>query len=86
MLLVPKMKSLDISGSWLVDPNNKWAIHFAFKLNSSNDLDPEFSIDMWGLDSEGNPQKFKSRRKASQNDSIKTWNQLLSSNWIKTKI
>ncbi len=75
------MKSLDISGGWLVDPNNKWAIHFDSKDNASKETDSEFSIDMWGLDSDGNPLKFKSRRKASKNDSLKTWNQLVSSDW-----
>ena len=78
------MKCIDISGGWLIDPNNKWAIHFDFKLNSNIDLESEFSIDMWGLDSDGNPIKFKSRRMASRKDSLKTWYQLLSSDWTKT--
>ena len=43
------MKNLDILGAWLFYPHDKWAIHFDFKLNSSNGLESEFSIDMWGL-------------------------------------
>ena len=79
------MKSFDISGSWLIDPNNKWAIHFDSNLNSVDNLESKFSIDMWGLDSDGNPLNFKSRRKASIKDTLKTWNQLLSSHWTKTR-
>ena len=84
MFLAPKMKSLDKSVGWLVDPNNKWAIRFDDKLNSGNESESEFSIDMWGLDLDGKPVKFKSRRKASRIDSLKTWNQLLSYDWTKT--
>ena len=61
-------------------------MHFDFKLNYGNDLNSAFSLDMWGLDSDGNPLDFKSRRKASIRDSLKTWNQLLSSDWRKTKL
>jgi len=38
---------------------------------------------MWGVDPYGKPMKFKSRRKVTKDDSIKTWKLLLSSNWVK---
>ena len=78
------MKRLDISGNWLVDPKKKWAIYFNIKQNSNINREFEFSIDMWGLNLDGNPLKFKSRRKASKNDYHDTWNRLLSSAWTKT--
>ena len=78
-----KVKSLDSPFGWLLDPNNKWAIHFDFKKAPENNTGAEFTIDMWGVSPEGNPMKFKSRRKATKIDSLKTWNQLISSNWKK---
>ena len=70
-----KVKNLDFPSGWLIDPNSKWAIHFDLKKDAYN------NIDMWGLDAKGQPLEFKSRRKATQNDCLKTWNQLISSNW-----
>ena len=81
-----KGKSLDAPLGWLIDPHNKWAIHFDLKNDSLNQIETEFNIDMWGVDSQGKPIKFKSRRKATHNDSIKTWKQLISSNWTKVDI
>ena len=66
---------------WLIDPQNKWVIHFESKRVNENDSTSEFTIDMWGVDTKGQPLKFKSRRKASKNDYLKTWKQLISSNW-----
>tara|TARA_B100001029_G_C15042389_1_gene444606 strand:- start:1058 stop:1327 length:270 start_codon:yes stop_codon:yes gene_type:complete len=67
---------------WLVDPHNKWAIHFDFKQLSNDQSDTNFTIDMWGVVSGGKPMEFKSRRKATKLDSIKTWKQLIASNWV----
>ena len=36
----------------------------------------------WGVVPSGKPMKFKSRRKVTKEESLKTWNQLLSSNWV----
>ena len=78
-----QVESLEIPYGWLIDPHNKWAIHFDYKTNASYDDGSEITIDMWGVDSEGKPFEFKSRRKATKSDSIKTWKQLISSNWTK---
>ena len=67
---------------WLKDPNDKWAINFDFK-KISNDLNSaDFTIDMWGVFPNGKPMQFKSRRKVTKEESLKTWKQLLSSNWV----
>tara|TARA_Y100001968_G_C19153988_1_gene617505 strand:+ start:101 stop:370 length:270 start_codon:yes stop_codon:yes gene_type:complete len=78
-----KLKNIDAPDGWLIDPHNKWAIHFGFKNVSKNSIEADCTIDMWGVDSDGKPITFKSRRKATKNDSLKTWNQLLSTNWRK---
>ena len=77
-----KVKNLDAPIGWLVDPHNKWAIHFDFKKVSDENIGTDFNIDMWGVVPNGKPMKFKSRRKVTKSDSLKTWNQLVSSNWV----
>ena len=76
-----KVESLDGPIGWLVDPHNKWAIHFDLKNESNRKNSNDFTIDMWGLAPDGRPMKFKSRRKSTKQDSVKTWNQLIASNW-----
>ena len=71
---------------WLKDPHNKWAIHFDFKKVSNDQNATDFTIDMWGVVPNGKPMEFKSRRKVTQNDSIKTWKQLISSNWVELNL
>ena len=77
-----KVENLEAPKGWLVDPHNKWAIHFDFKKVSNENIVADFTIDMWGVVPNGKPMKFKSRRKVTKEDSLKTWNQLVSSNWI----
>ena len=77
-----KEKKSDEPIGWLIDPHKKWAIHFDLKKVSNDDIGSVITIDMWDVDSSGKPMKFKSRRKATKQDSIKTWNQLIASNWI----
>ena len=78
-----KIENFQAPIGWLVDPHNKWVIHFDFK-KVSNEREPDdFTIDMWGVVQSGKPMKFKSRRKVSREESFKTWNQLISSNWEK---
>ena len=77
-----KVESLDAPIGWLKDPHNKWAIHFDFKKVSKEKISADFTIDMWGIVPNGKPMIFKSRRKVSREDSLKTWKQLLSSNWV----
>ena len=77
-----KVEKLGTPNGWLIDPNNKWAIHFDFKKVSNDQISADFTIDMWGVVPNGKPMKFKSRRKVSKQDSLKTWKQLLSSNWV----
>ena len=67
---------------WLIDPHNKWAIHFDFKKVSNEKNSLNFTLDMWGVASNDKPMNFKSRRKVTKEESIETWNQLLSSNWV----
>ena len=73
---------MDWPTGWLIDPNNKWAIHFDFKNVSNDHIDTDYNIDMWGVVSSSKPMEFKSRRKASKIESIKIWNQLVASNWV----
>ena len=77
-----KVKNLDAPVGWLVDPNNKWAIHFDFKKVSNENIAADFTIDMWGVVPSGKPMKFKSRRKVTKQDSEKTWHQLIEANWV----
>ena len=77
-----KVEKLDEPIGWLIDPHNKWAIHFDLKKVSHECSSADFTIDMWGVFPDGKPMKFKSRRKVTKEESLKTWNQLLSSNWV----
>ena len=78
-----KIETYSAPIGWLIDPHNKWVIHFDFK-KVSNEREPDdFTIDMWGVVQSGKPMKFKSRRKVTREESFKTWNQLISSNWEK---
>ncbi len=77
-----KVENSDGPSGWLVDPHNKWAIHFDDKKKLNEDIKAGFNIDMWGIAPNGKPMKFKSRRKATKEDSIKTWKQLIASDWI----
>ena len=77
-----KIESIDCPNGWLVDPHNKWAIHFNSKKLSNDHIGTDLTIDMWGVVPNGKPMEFKSRRKATKQDSIKTWNQLVASNWV----
>ena len=77
-----KVENLDTPLGWLIDPHNKWAIHFDSKMVSSENIASDFTIDMWGVVSSGKPMQFKSRRKVTKQDSQKTWQQLIDSNWV----
>ena len=77
-----KVQKFDDPSGWLIDPNNKWAIHFDFKLVTSERIPADHTIDMWGVFTNGKPMEFKSRRKVTKEESLKTWKQLLSSNWV----
>ncbi len=79
---MPKVKDLEAPIGWLIDPQNKWAIHFDFKKVSDELITSGFTIDMWGVVPNGKPMQFKSRRKVTKEESLKTWKQLLSSNWV----
>ena len=78
-----KVEKIDGPIGWLVDPHNKWAIHFDFKKVSNEKISTNFTIDMWGIAPKGKPIQFKSRRKVTQQESRKTWKQLIESNWVK---
>ena len=77
-----KVENLEAPIGWLIDPHNKWAIHFDFKKLTNEEIATDFTIDMWGVVPNGKPMKFKSRRKVSKQDSCKTWRQLIDSNWV----
>lgn len=81
-----KLESMDIPNGWLIDPHSKWAIHFESKRGSNDDKGNDYNIDMWGVLSNGKPMEFKSRRKATKLDSINTWKQLISSDWVELDI
>ena len=77
-----KVENLKGPIGWLKDPHNKWAINFDFKKVTIDQNSEDFIIDMWGVDPSGKPMQFKSRRKVTKKESLKTWKQLLSSNWV----
>ena len=77
-----KVENLEAPKGWLIDPHNKWAIHFDFKKVSNEKTSTDFTIDMWGVVPNGKPMKFKSRRKVTKLDSQKTWQQLIEANWV----
>ena len=77
-----KVENLNSPIGWLIDPHKKWAIHFDFKKLSNENNSADFTIDMWGVVPNGKPMKFKSRRKVKKEDFLKTWKQLLESNWV----
>ena len=77
-----KVENISSPIGWLIDPHNKWAIHFDFNKASEDAAERDFTIDMWGVLPNGKPMEFKSRRKTTKLDSIKTWNQLIESNWL----
>tara|TARA_B100000700_G_C14826074_1_gene752327 strand:- start:345 stop:614 length:270 start_codon:yes stop_codon:yes gene_type:complete len=77
-----KVENFDSPIGWLIDPHNKWVIHFDSKRVSNEEIPADFTIDMWGVDPNGKPMKFKSRRKVTKHDSKKTWQQLIDSNWV----
>ena len=81
-----KSENLDGPMGWLIDPHNKWAIHFDSKKLSNNLSGSNYTIDMWGVFPDGKPMKFKSRRKVTKKESYKTWKQLVSSNWVELDI
>ena len=81
-----KLENFDAPIGWLIDPHSKWAIHFDFKKLSNENVGSDFTIDMWGLEPSGKPMEFKSRRKVTKKDSIKTWKQLIASNWVELDI
>ena len=77
-----KVENLDAPIGWLKDPHSKWAIHFDCKRVTDEQISTDFTIDMWGVVSKGKPMKFNSRRKVTKEESLKTWKQLISSNWV----
>ncbi len=77
-----KKENVEAPIGWLVDPHKKWAIHFDHKKLSREHACSDFTIDMWGVVQTGKPLKFKSRRKVTKEELIKTWKQLLLSNWV----
>ena len=81
-----KIENIDCPNGWLIDPHNKWAIHFDFNKLSNGHSGTDFTIDMWGVVPNGKPMEFKSRRKTTKKDSLKTWNQLIASNWVEFDI
>ena len=81
-----KVKKLEAPIGWLIDPHNKWAIHFEIKKDCNDHKDSDFTIDMWGVGADSKPLTFKSRRRATKTDSLKTWNQLISSNWTQADL
>ena len=52
-----KVENLEAPKGWLIDPHNKWAIHFDFKKVSNENIAADFTIDMWGVVPKGKPMK-----------------------------
>ena len=81
-----KVENLETPIGWLIDPHNKWAIHFDSKSDANEQIANDFTIDMWGVLPNGKPMEFKSRRKVTKKELIKTWKQLVESNWVELDI
>ena len=81
-----KVENIEAPNGWLIDPHNKWAIHFDLKKLSNDQSDTDFTIDMWGFVPNGKVMTFKSRRKVTKQESQKTWNQLVKSNWVQSDL
>ena len=81
-----KVENINAPIGWLIDPHNKWAIHFDFKKVSNAPIGTDFIIDMWGILPSGKPMEFKSRRKVTKKESLKTWNQLIASKWVELDV
>ena len=81
-----KVENLEAPSGWLIDPHNKWAINFDFKKVTNDENSANFTIDMWGIVPNGKPMQFKSRRKVTKHESLKTWKHLLLSNWVEFDI
>ena len=81
-----KVEKIKAPIGWLIDPHNKWAIHFDFKQVSNESPSPDFTIDMWAVVPGGRPMEFKSRRKVTKDESLKSWQQLLLSNWVEFEL
>jgi len=77
-----KLEKFEVPIGWLIDPHNKWAIHFESKKVSNEEVPADFTIDMWGIVQNGKPMEFKSRRKVTKQDLLKTWHQLIDSDWV----
>ena len=77
-----KVENFDGPTGWLKDPHDKWAIHFDVKKVIHEKSPTDFTIDMWGVVPNAKSMKFKSRRKVTKQDSLKTWKQLIASNWV----
>ena len=77
-----KIENLEGAIGWLIDPQNKWAINFDFKKGTNDQQTKCFTIDMWGVVPNGKPMQFKSRRKVTMEESLKTREQLISSDWV----
>ena len=84
--MMKKIEKMEAPIGWLIDPHNKWAIHFDYKKLSNNDFGSDLTIDMWGVLPDSKPMQFKSRRKTTLKDALKTWNQLIASNWVEVDI
>ncbi len=80
------IENLDSPIGWLIDPHNKWVIHFDFKHESTDQSTTDFTIDMWGVVPNGKPMVFKSRRKVTKKDSLKIWTELVASKWVEFDI
>ena len=81
-----KVENLEAPIGWLIDPHNKWAIHFDSKKLPNDHIGRDFTIDMWGVVPNGKTMEFKSRRKVTKKDSLKTWKQLVLSDWVEFDI
>ena len=77
-----KIENLEGPIGWLIDPHNKWAINFDFTKVINDKNTASFTIEMLEVLPNDKPMQFKSRRKVTKEYSLKTWKQLLSSNWV----
>ena len=80
-----RISGIDEVEGWLVDPNQKWSIHFYKGFTNSLDKTELITIDMWGVIRDGAPSQFKSRRKVKSTEAIKILNQLIDAGWKNVK-
>ena len=69
-----------IPEGWLVEPSNKWLIHFHKDPMCLHRL-PKIFMDKWDSTPLGTPAVFRNTRKVGLQPALETWNELIQNGW-----